>query len=254
MRIQSFFSISCLLLIPLWPARAQLNGFEVQRRDTSRGGVFLITHHRDIPVTAFVIKQLCGGSASYIVQDPLINYGMQPTLSKNQSTEFTGPIVPENCASSITSAVFVDGTTEGEPEEIDRIVLRRKGAYRELLSLSEQLHAAIANGGDLNATLVWLKTREEALKIAPLGASEWSGRSSIVSFTRYLFQQKAMPNVPQSYLHVLPSEKGLMVTKRLTSEQAYAQAFSVRIDLWVSDLYGVLPSDPGSNGGSSHTP
>jgi hypothetical protein len=140
---------------------------------------------------------------------------------------------PSECSGGLSAAIFAHGHSEGQPQEIRDLYMRRLGTYNVLEEIIEHLEAVAGQQEADRATAIG--------KDESIDTSQRKGMMAAIGVTQMLLRSQAKWGLPPNKRPANePDERALMETARVTRVQAYATVLNKQFQAWRADLAGHL--------------
>lgn len=205
----------------------------------------VLDNHGTGAVTALQAVFRCPGSGGFkavihtTVSDPLVNYGHDRVIPSGGHLELNVPD-PTQCSGGVAAALFSDGHTEGDPQAVNDIYLRRRGIYDVLEAIAEVLDSVERKEKTTQEALAILSERSKlAANDSALSTAERTGISSAYSIVKLLLSEEGNWGVPSDLTeHRGPGIREVMQSGSVSHEQAFAMVTARKIREWHKDLEG----------------
>ena len=181
------------------------------------------------------------------VHDSLEAYGTDNDVPPGASIEITA-YDPELCPGKVEAVIFADGHSEGDPQFVNDLYMRRRGIY-QILDVIRAHVDRIASQQETPQSVIEFLTKLDGSNglNMKVDISERAGMSYAIGLVKMMLAAGPMTSwrVPSdSTLDRLPRASAVMLDLNVSREQAQAIIFSKKLAEWSSDLGKNLEPSP----------
>ena len=193
-------------------------------------------------IVAFHANFNCGrkfGNALFD-HDPFFNYGDDVDIPPGGSVEIIAAD-PSRCPGGVVAAIFSDGHSEGDPQEVNNLYARRRGVYTALGESMKLLDLIATQEQTPKQVRDILESRAKALSYdQTIDGYERLGMIVTYSKLRATLQStQAVIHAPSDHTtHRQPFYYQLAKSQNISLEQAQAIVIGKKIQEWRADLQG----------------
>jgi hypothetical protein len=218
-------------------SRAQVQDLSIDKTSTPSGPGLHVANLKNKDIAALLLTVNCSSGPLEIFYDPLIDYGTVQAIPPGKGGDITIPERMVDCPRTANAVLLSDGSQDGDPSSVNKIMARRHGAYKQLTMVELHLAQVFSKKEDiLDVTKAIKIARTDLASNKEITVAELSGSHALLSFLEYLLKQHELPHVPQYPDQPIPTIRSLMQTRALTPDQAYILCFDLRLREWIADL------------------
>jgi hypothetical protein len=169
--------------------------------------------------------------------DSLAHYGSDTDIPPGSSFELTAND-PSSCSGKVDAVVFSDGHSEGDPQAIQEIYMRRRGVYEALSEITAHVDR-VANQEETPQNVTdFLTSRDKSNGTnQSIDIRERNGMSMALGMAKMLLMSPGDMRVPSdSTANRQPGTLAVMKEMHITREQAHAIVLSRKLGEWSDAL------------------
>jgi hypothetical protein len=233
--------------------QTQLPDVTQTRLHTLEGWKIRVENRYSSPIVAMHLSINCPTTSEharfgYQYQiDHLFNYGSDKPVAPGAFFPISIPSAAADCDGGLDAVVFADGHSNGDPEAVQDIYLRRRGVSEGIsfsLPLVEQVSHQGSKPVDVAKTLRD-KAKTESLDASKSTAERLGERYALNSIAWLLEKQEAWLVPSDAAPQKQPGIEETMQLRGVTHEQAHAIVLKRKLEEWNFDLQGNLDHPSG---------